>query len=156
MNISEIVDAISPLVVARGCYIVEINLGKDNDLTITIESESSTVSLEDCVAVNDCVLAAFDRDKEDYSLTVSSAGLDQPFKILRQYQKAVGSKVEAALKGGKKIIAELSAADGDGIVLKYQAREALEGSKKKVLVDHEDRIEYSEINYVKYHINLSK
>ena len=56
------------------------------------------MTLEDCESVNDAVLAAFDRDVEDYSLTVSSAGLDQPFKVLRQYQKAIGTQVEVSLK----------------------------------------------------------
>ena len=108
MNVTDIIDAIGPAIVARACFLVEASIGKDNDILITIESENGNVTLEDCESVNDAVLAAFDRDVEDYSLTVSSAGLDQPFKVLRQYVKAIGSKVEVALKGGRKLVAELT------------------------------------------------
>ena len=148
MNISEIKDAISGPVVARGCFLVDLKVSKDNEIMITIESEEGVVDLADCEAINDAFVAQFDRDVEDYALTVSSAGLDQPFKILKQYLKAVGTQVEVALKGGKKIVATLVAADEEGITLKYSAKEAVEGSKKKVLVEHEDRFPFTEVNTV--------
>lgn len=154
MNISEIKDAVMPAIVARGCFLVDISASRDNDITIVIESEEGIVDIKDCEAINDVVLAAFDRDVEDYSLTVSSAGLDQPFRILRQYEKAVGSKVEVALKGGRKMVADLVAADADGITLRYSARESVEGSKKKVTVEHEERFPYSEVNSTRPYITF--
>ena len=96
----------------------------------------------------------FDRSVEDYSLTVTSAGLDQPFKVLKQYRKAVGTQVEAALKGGRKFVAELVGADEDAVTLKYTLREAVEGKKKKELVEHCDSFGYDELNYVRPHIDF--
>lgn len=154
MNVSDIKDAVMPAIVARGCFLVDISVSRDNDITVIIESEEGIVDLSDCEAINDVVVAAFDRDVEDYSLTVSSAGLDQPFRILKQYLKAVGSKVEVALKGGRKMVADLVAADEDGITLRYSAREAVEGSKKKVTVEHEDRFPYSEVNSTRPYITF--
>ena len=86
---------------------------------------------------------------EDYSLTVSSAGLDQPFKVLRQYLKAIGTKVEVSFKGGKKMVALLEAADEESITLKYSVKEAVEGKKKKELVEHVDRFTMDQVNTVK-------
>jgi len=154
MNVTEIKDAVMPAIVARGCFLVDMNVTKDNDITITIESEAGIVDLQDCEAINDVVLAAFDRDVEDYALTVSSAGLDQPFRILKQYEKAVGTKVEVQLKGGRKMVADLVAADEEGITLKYSAREAVEGSKKKVVVEHEDRFPFTEVNSTRPYITF--
>lgn len=154
MNVTDIIDAIGPAIVARACFLVEASIGKDNDILITIESENGNVTLEDCESVNDAVLAAFDRDVEDYSLTVSSAGLDQPFKVLRQYVKAIGSNVEVALKGGRKLVAELTAADEEGIELHYVARESVEGSRKKQNVEHSERFGYEAVNYVRPHITF--
>lgn len=154
MNVKDLIDAIEGEIVARGCFLVEANVGKDNDILITIESEAGTVCLEDCEKINDVVLNAFDRDVEDYSLTVSSAGLDQPFKVLKQYLKAVGSQVEVSLKGGKKMIAMLSSADEKGITLKYSARETVQGSKKKVTVEHEDTFTYEQVNAVRPYITF--
>lgn len=149
MNTSEIQDAIRDEIVARNCFFVEINLTKDNDIEIVIESKDSSVTLEDCVAISRAFEEKFDRETEDYSLTVTSAGLDQPFKVAEQFRKAVGTKVEVAFRGGKKLIAELSEADDDGITLKYSAKEAVEGKKKKEVVEHNDRFSMDSINSVR-------
>ena len=154
MNESVIIDAIKEEIVARGFFIVEVSVSKDNDITLTIESETGQIELDDCVSLSRFFETKFDREVEDYSLTVSSAGLDQPFKVQRQFEKAVGSKVEVALKGGKKMVATLVAADQDSITLKYSVKEAVEGKKKKELVEHEDRFTMDQVNSVRPYITF--
>ena len=149
MNVPEILDAIGSEIVARGYFLVDISVSKDNDITLTIESENGKIELDDCVSLSRFFESKFDREVEDYSLTVSSAGLDQPFKVFRQFQKAVGSKVEVMLKGGKKIVALLTEADEEGITLKYSVKEAVEGKKKKELVEHNDRFTMDQVNAVR-------
>ena len=149
MNISDIKDAISGEIVARGCFIVDITVSKDNDIVLTSESETGKIELDDCVALSRYFETLFDREVEDYSLTVSSAGLDQPFKVMKQYVKALGTKVEVSLKGGKKMIATLVEADETGITLKYSVKEAVEGKKKKEMVEHVDRFEMEQVNSVR-------
>ncbi len=149
MKVSDIIDAIGDEIVARGCFFVDISVSKDNDIVLTIESENGKIELDDCVSITRMFESKFDRETEDYSLTVSSAGLDQPFKVFRQYLKAVGSKVEVLLKGGKKMIAVLEAADEESITLKYSVKEAVEGKKKKELVEHIDRFAMDQVNSVK-------
>ena len=148
MNASVIKDAINDEIVARGCFIVDVSVSKDNDITLTIEKEEGTIELDACVSLSRFFETKFDREVEDYSLTVSSAGLDQPFKVLKQFEKAVGSKVEVSLKGGKKMVAVLEAADHESITLKYTAKEAVEGKKKKELVEHVDRFGMDQVNAV--------
>ena len=155
MNVSEIIDAIGSEIVARNCYIVDVTVSKENDVEITIEAEEGTVELDDCVAISRFFESKFDREVEDYSLTVTSAGLDQPFKVQKQFQKAVGSKVEVMLKGGKKMIATLTAADEDSITLNYTVKEAVEGKKKKELVEHNDRFTMDQVNSVRPHIEFN-
>ena len=149
MNVSEIIDAIETEIVARGFFLVDISVNKDNDVTITIEKEEGIVELDDCVSLSRFFETKFDRESEDYSLTVSSAGLDQPFKVLKQFQKAVGTKVEVLLKGGKKMVATMTEADEEGITLNYTAKEAVEGKKKKELVEHNDRFTMEQVNSVR-------
>jgi ribosome maturation factor RimP len=155
MNVSDIIDAIGDEIVARNCYIVEISISKDNDIEITIESEEGRVELDDCVAISRFFESKFDREAEDYSLTVTSAGLDQPFKVLKQYLKAVGSKVEVMLKGGKKMVAVLTEADQESITLKYSVKEAVEGKKKKEFVEHIDRFTMDQVNSVRPYIEFN-
>ena len=154
MNVTEILDAIKGPIVARGLYIIEITVSKDNDVEIVIDSEEGIVELDDCVEISRHFESCFDREQEDYSITVTSAGLDQPFKVFRQFEKAVGSKVEVALKGGRKFVAVLAAAHPEWIELKYTTREAVEGSKKKQNVDHDERFRMEEVNWVKPHIEF--
>lgn len=154
MNVSEILDAIGGEIVARGCFLVDITVSKDNDIVLTIESEEGKIELEDCVSLSRYFETKFDREVEDYSLTVSSAGLDQPFKVLKQFTRAIGSKVEVQLKGGKKMVALLTAADEEGITLKYSVKEAVEGKKKKELVEHEDRFTMDLVNSVRPYIEF--
>ena len=154
MKISEIKEAIEGEITARGLYLIDITLSKDNDIEVTIESEEGIVELEDCVALSRYFETCFDRETEDYALTVTSAGLDQPFKILKQFQKAAGKKVEVQFKGGKKMIAVLETADEESITLKYSQKEAVEGKKKKEIVEHIDRFTMDQVNTVKPYIEF--
>ena len=155
MNVSEVKDALQSEIVARGCFLVDVTVSKDNDIVVTIESENGKIELDDCVALSRYFESQFDREKEDYSLTMTSAGLDQPFKVLKQYLKAVGTKVEVQLKGGKKMLALLAAADEESVTLKYSVKEAVEGKKKKELVEHEDRFTMDQVNSVKPFIEFN-
>ena len=110
MTKEAIIQAISATIEERGCFLVDVTVSKDNDIEVIIEKEQGDVDWEDCSAIDKVVHEAFDQDVEDYALTVSSAGLDRPFKVLKQFQKAIGSKVEVWLKGGKKVKGTLEAA----------------------------------------------
>ncbi len=156
MTTEEIAKAIEPVLARRGCFLVEARIGKDDDILVAIEKEEGDVSLEDCESINDAFLEAFDRDEHDYSLTVTSAGLDQPFKVPAQFAKATGSTVEVRLKGGMKLVGVLTGADEEGICLRYTVKEVPEGKKKKVAVEHEGRFSFERINSVMPHITFDK
>ena len=151
-----IIKSIEPAVRMRGCFIVDVTVSNDNDIVLTVEKEVGDMDLEDCVAINDAFLGLFDKDVEDYSLTVSSAGLDQPFKVPGQFTKAVGSPVVVLLKGGRKMTGVLTGADVEGITLRYSQKEAVEGKKKKVTVEHEERFAFDSVNSVKPHVEFKK
>lgn len=62
---------------ARGCRVVALDFNDDDnifDVTIA-RKDGGSVDLTDCETVHRAVLAAFDRDVEDYSLTVGSEGI---------------------------------------------------------------------------------
>ena len=105
----QIIAAVEAGIQARGCFLVEVSVSKDNDIEIVIEKEEGVVDWEDCAAIDKLVHETFDQDVEDYALTVSSAGLDRPFKVDKQFRKAIGSKVDVWMKGGKKVKGVLKA-----------------------------------------------
>ena len=136
MNIPAITCAISPELNARGLFLVGVKISRDNDVTITVESRDGSVSLDDCEAINRLFTGTFSQDEEDYSLTVTSAGLDGDFQVEGQFLKAVGSKVEVWLKGGAKIVGMLESFS-PGAVIVDGARYPLQ-----------------EVNKVKYYIEF--
>lgn len=126
---------IAGYLVEKGLFLVDIEISKDNDITIAVESSEGDVKIENCVDIDHIVAGVFDRDVEDYSLTVTSAGLDQPFKVLQQYQKFVGSEVEVVVKGGGKMKGVLTSATEEGFEVTVSKMVKVEGSKKKVQQD---------------------
>ena len=138
----------------RGCFLVEVTLSAANDIEIVLEKEEGIVDWDDCAAIDKVMHETFDQDVEDYALTVSSAGLDRPFKVYRQFLKAVGSQVDVKFKGGRRLVATLKAATEDSVTLQYAALEAVEGKKKKEKVEHEEVYPLETINTVTPYIDF--
>ena len=154
MKKENIIQAVEAAVSERGCFIVDVTVSAANDIEIVLEKEEGIVDWNDCAAIDAVVHAAFDQDAEDYALTVSSAGLDRPFKVYRQFLKAVGSKVDVKFKGGRRLVATLTAATEDTVTLHYTALEAVEGKKKKEKVEHEEVCPLADINSVTPYIDF--
>ena len=154
MTKEQIIEATQQAITERGCFLVEVTVSKDNDIEVVIEREEGIVDWEDCATIDKVVHEAFDQDVEDYALTVSSAGLDRPFKVFKQYLKALGTLVEVKFKGGRKLLATLTEATEESIGLKYTALEAVEGKKKKEKVEHNETYPLSEINSVTPYIDF--
>ena len=154
MKKENIIQAVEAAVSERGCFIVDVTVSAANDVEIVLEKEEGIVDWDDCAAIDAVVHAAFDQDAEDYALTVSSAGLDRPFKVYRQFLKAVGSKVDVKFKGGRRLVATLTAAAEDSVTLRYTALEAVEGRKKKEKVEHEEVCPLADINSVTPYIDF--
>ena len=154
MKKEEIIKAVEAAVSERGCFIVDVTVSAANDIEIVLEKEEGIVDWDDCAAIDAVVHAAFDQDAEYYALTVSSAGLDRPFKVYRQFLKAVGSKVDVKFKGGRRLVATLTAASEDSVTLQYTALEAVEGKKKKEKVEHEEVCPLADINSVTPYIDF--
>ena len=76
MNRSEFESVLLKAAAQRGCKVVDLMFDDDeNVFEVTIDREESPVDIEDCEFVHRAILDAFDRNIEDYSLTVSSVGL---------------------------------------------------------------------------------
>ena len=70
----------------RGCSVVALEFNDDDNVfDVTLGKSSGAVDIADCEAVHRAVLAAFDRNVEDYALTVGSEGLpsDEADEILK-------------------------------------------------------------------------
>ena len=99
-------------------FTVSCTCTPSNEVELLIDSDTS-VAIDACVRLSRSIEEELDRDEEDFSLTVASAGIGSELKCLRQYRKLVGSTVEVLLTSGIKVLAKLDAADDQGITLSY-------------------------------------
>ena len=134
-------------------YLVTLKVSKDNIIDVALDSDED-ITIDDCVAVNDAVHAAFDRDEEDYELTVGSYGITSPLLLPRQYQKNVGYEVEVLTADGRKLKGVLADADDEGFTLTMTVKRKLEGKKRPELVEEQERFNYNDIKYTKNIINI--
>ena len=129
-------------------YLVTLKVSKDNIIDVALDSDED-ITIDDCVAVNDVVLDAFDRDVEDYELTVGSYGITSPLLLPRQYLKSVGYEVEVLTADGRKLKGVLADADDTGFTLTTTVKRKLEGKKRPELVEESERFNYNDIKYTK-------
>lgn len=134
-------------------FVVECKVSPMGDIELLIDSDTA-VKLEDCAALNRAIEAELDREVEDYSLMVASAGIGSELKQLRQYKKILGSSVEVLLKDGVKVLAKLNDATESGIQISYEEKQLVEGKKRKVTVEVTKDFAWEEIKYVKEYLDF--
>ena len=144
IDTKKIIEAAERNLQGTDMYVVGCTCTPGNDIELLIDSDTS-VAIDACVRLSRSIEEELDRDEEDFSLTVASAGIGSELKCLRQYRKLVGSTVEVLLTSGIKVLAKLDAADDQGITLSYEEKQAVEGKKRKQLVTVTRRYGFGEI-----------
>ena len=134
-------------------YLVDLTLGADNSITIEIDNNQG-VDISDCVVLSRHLESRLDRDKEDFELTVTSAGLTSPLKTARQYKKYEGKEVEVLSRTGQKMSGLLKSSDADGFTITITKKVKPEGAKRKTEVEEEIRFGYNEVKHTKYLIRF--
>lgn len=133
---------------SNNCFIVDVKVAVGNKIIVLIDSDKG-VSIDDCVAVSRHIEQNLDREQEDFELNVMSAGLSEPFKIVRQYIKNIGKEVELSTVENKKIKGTLLAANEEGVEIEVKSMEKVEGKKKKQLIVSIIKLTYNQIKTTK-------
>ncbi len=134
-------------------FLTDITVSPDNRIVIEID-HAEGVWIEDCVALSRYIENHLDRDIEDYELEVGSAGIGQPFKVLRQYEINVGEPVEVLTTNGKKIVGTLKEATPDHFVITIEEKVKMEGEKRPKMVERDLTFGYDEVKYTKYYLTF--
>jgi|ERR1035437_1868530 ribosome maturation factor RimP len=134
-------------------YLVEATVSAANAITVFVDSEQA-VTLSDCMELSKHIESQLDREVEDFELSVSSAGLSEPFKVARQFAKNIDKLVEIVGKDGQKRIGTLIAHNPTGIEVEFIKKEKPEGAKRKVEVAFKEMIPFEAIKLVRLHITI--
>ncbi len=108
-------------------FLVEVRVKPVNNIKVYLDGDQG-ITIEKCVQVNRALYKQIEEagwfPSGDFSLEVSSAGLDEPLKSFRQYRKNIGRLVEVVLLDGTRKEGRLAEVTEDGIVVEEAAGKA--------------------------------
>ena len=152
IDCSKIVGIAEQLLAESDMFVVDCTCNNANEVELIIDSDTS-VAIDACVELSHAINEQFDRDVEDFSLMVASAGIGSPLKVYRQYQKLIGRPVEVLLVSGTKILATMTEATPESITLSYEEKQTVEGKKRKQLVTVVNSYPLTEVKWTKEYLD---
>lgn len=113
-------------------FLVEVRIKPTNNVKIFIDADEGVI-LSDLIDYNRKLYKQLEESglfpNDDFSLEVSSPGLDEPLKLFRQYKKNIGRFVEITFSDNTKKEGKLIDASQDGIIIETETGK---GKKKEI------------------------
>ena len=140
-QIQTIQHILAPLM-TEDMFLVDIKVSPTNNFKIFLDADNG-LSIDKCIKVNRALYRQLEESglfpNGDFSLEVSSPGIDEPLKLHRQYVKNIGRNVELLIKDGTKITGKLVEVNEEGLTIGQ-----MEGKGKKATVKN-NRIPFTGI-----------
>ena len=150
INPEKIKQLIEQKIQGTDVFLVEVQISGSNDIVVFLDSDNK-ITIEDCKSVSRFIESNLDREVEDFSLQVSSAGLDRPLKLQRQYLKNIGQQVKVTKNDGVVETGILLAVEDDGIAIENEKL----SKKKKDDLKEIIKINFEEIKETKLIISIT-
>lgn len=116
-------------------FLVEVRIKPTNNVKVFLDADNG-ISIDRLVQFNRRLYKEFEEEQvfpnNDFSLEISSPGLDEPLKLSRQYKKNIGRFVEVMQTDGGKTEGKLISAEGDQVVVEEEKGKG----KKKETIQH--------------------
>ena len=128
-------------------FLIDFSITTDNKIKVVIDGDSG-VTVQDCMKISRAIEHNLDREEEDFSLEVASAGAASAMILPRQYKKNIGRKLEVKTEEDT-IEGKLTEVTDNGITLEWKAREPKPIGKGKHTVQKRKEIDFSDIKEAK-------
>ncbi|MFT4942983.1 MAG: ribosome maturation factor RimP [Flavobacteriales bacterium] len=125
-------------------FLIDMEIASDNKITVIIDGDEG-VRVEDCIAISRAIEHNLDREEEDFSIDVFSAGVSRPLSMPRQYKKNIGRTLQLKTTQGETIEGEITEATDNEVTLEWKAREPKPVGKGKVTVQKKAVLPYTDI-----------
>jgi ribosome maturation factor RimP len=116
-------------------FMVEVRIKPTNNVKVFLDADKG-MSIDKLIQYNRRLYKNLEEENffpgGDFSLEVSSPGLDEPLKLYRQYQKNIGRYVEVVQQDGSKTEGKLTAVEEKEITVEEEKGKG----KKKEWVSH--------------------
>ena len=120
-----------------GYFVVEVSIKPTNNIKVFADADQGA-TIEHLTRLNRALYKWVEENlfpNGDFSIEVSSPGLDEPIKLDRQYLKNIGRVVEIVLKNGLKREGKLISVSENEIVIE---EETVKGKKKPARMTRSD------------------
>lgn len=144
----EVLQAVNSLIDGQEIFLVDVKVSANSVIEVYVDGMKG-VNVETCIKISRELEALLDREKEDFELTVGSAGIGVPFKVDGQFYKNIGSEVDVKPVEGTPFKAVLVAYDGENVTLQVEEKVSVEGKKKKESVIRERLLARKDIKQIK-------
>lgn len=124
-------------------FLIALTVDNNNHISVIIDGDQG-VSVNDCIAISRKIEHNLDREEEDFSLDVASAGASNPLELPRQYKKNIGRKL-AVTTSEEELEGKLMKVEDEKIYLQWKTREPKPIGKGKVTVTKEAVLPLEEI-----------
>jgi ribosome maturation factor RimP len=134
-------------------FLIDLSISETNQIRVIIDGDQG-VKVQDCIDISRAIEHNLDREEEDFSLEVLSAGVSEPLKMVRQYENNVGRKLKVKTSE-QNFEGNLVNVSDEEITLQWKAREPKPVGKGKVTVQKEMVIPYKDIVEAKVMITFN-
>ena len=134
-------------------FLVDVTVSPSNSIHVEMDAMGG-LTIDHCVEMSRHIESCLDREEEDYSLEVSSPGIDQYFKVNLQYRRNLGRQLQVTTLQGEQWKGKLLEAGVEGIVLEAEVTEQVEKGKKKQKMLKAMPLNYSDIKKAKVIISF--
>nr|WP_321221648.1 ribosome assembly cofactor RimP [uncultured Psychroserpens sp.] len=125
-------------------FLISLDVLPDNAIKIIIDGDNG-VLVEDCIFISRAIEHNLDREEQDFSLEVLSAGATEPLVNTRQYMKNIGRTLSVKTNENETVEGLLTQANDKTILLEWKTREPKPIGKGKVTVKKQAEIAYDAI-----------
>jgi len=130
----------------KDIFFVALSIGSGNTIKVLLDKPEG-ITIDECVVISRIIEDGLNRDEEDYELQVSSPGLSMPFKVIEQYYKNRGNKIEVITQDGLKMKGILNKVTDKGFELGIKTR--IKKEKKKKLIPENISLDFNQIKTAK-------
>lgn len=124
-------------------FLIDLTITDAYKIIVTLDGDNGVI-LQDCIDISRAIEGGLDREEQDFSMEVASAGATSPLKMPRQFKKNIGRKLKVTT-ATEKIEADITDANEEFIVLEWSAREPKQVGKGKETVQKRAEIKYEDI-----------
>ena len=124
-------------------FLIDLTITDAFKIIVAIDGDNG-VTLQDCIDISRAVENNLDREEQDFSLEVASAGVSAPLKNVRQYKKNIGRTLKVKTSS-ETIEGILTAVDEEKITLEWEAREPKKIGKGKETIQKKQEVLFTDI-----------